>query len=98
MSVIKCLNILKDGLAGRFTGRIKPPVYDIFFQDGKETLAPRVISRSADSKRIYTPISYAFRSGFDFLTVFEGEPHIVFIINSSVVNKAAPQLFVKIGK
>lgn len=30
--------------------------------------------------------------------VFKGEPYIVFIINSSVVHKAAPQLFVKIGK
>ena len=34
----------------------------------------------------------------NLLAVFKGEPYIVFIINSSVVHKAAPQLFVKFGK
>ncbi len=35
---------------------------------------------------------------FYFRSVLKSEPHIVFIINSSVVHKAAPQLFVKFGK
>jgi len=34
----------------------------------------------------------------NFHAVFKSEPYIVFIINSSVVHKAAPQLFVKFGK
>ena len=34
----------------------------------------------------------------NFRAVLKGEPYIVFIINSIVVHKAAPQLFVEFGK
>ena len=47
-SVVEDLNVFEDGLAGGFAGRIESPVYDLFLEDGEETFAPRIVSRSAD--------------------------------------------------
>jgi len=45
---IEDLNIFEDGLVGGFAGRIESPVIDFFLEDGEETFASRIVSRSAD--------------------------------------------------